>query len=229
MARQPRILLVEDDERVTATLRRYLAREGYDVVVETTGDGALQRLGAETPDLVVLDVMLPHVDGYDVCRAVRARSPVPIIMLTGRTALEDRLHGLDQGADDYIGKPFSPREVVARIRAVLRRAAGRPVREVVAFGPARVDLTARTVAVGGAPVRLTNTEFRILESLVRADGAALSRAQLIERALGWDYAGNARTLDTHVLNLRSKLGAAAAAIATVVGVGYRFDGARFDE
>jgi two-component system alkaline phosphatase synthesis response regulator PhoP len=224
-----RILLVEDDDRVTATLQRYLVREGYDVVIESSGDAALRRIAAATFDLVVLDVMLPHVDGFDVCRAVRARSRVPIIMLTGRTALDDRLRGLDQGADDYITKPFSPREVVARIRAVLRRVAERPVPEVFAFGPVRIDLAARNVTLDDTPVRLTNTEYKLLETMVRSDGVALSRTDLIERAIGWDFLGNTRTLDTHILNLRAKLGRAATAIATVVGVGYRFDGGRLDE
>jgi DNA-binding response OmpR family regulator len=221
-----RILLVEDDARVATTLQRYLAREGFDVRVERDGESALQSMAANTTDLVLLDVMLPKVDGMDVCRGVRARSDIPIIMLTARTAIEDRIRGFEYGADDYISKPFSPKEVVARVRAVLRRVAARAPRELWSFGRLCIDRSSASATVGDKTVRLTRSEYLILEALVRADGRILSRSELVERAFGWDYAGNERTVDTHILNLRAKLGEAGRSIVTAFGSGYRFDAER---
>jgi len=220
------ILVVDDDQRVTFALRRYLEREGYAVRCVGDGQGALELARSETFDLILLDLTLPLVDGLDVCRRLRATGDVPIVILTARTSLDERLRGLEAGADDYVGKPFSPREVVARVRAVLRRSGRGEPRRLLVFANLEIDRAARSARVDGTPLGLTATEFKLLETLALEDGSTFSRARLIEQSLGWDYRGNDRTIDTHVLNLRTKLGPAAAALVTVVGSGYRFDGRR---
>ena len=224
---QSPILVVEDDAKAAGVIRLYLEHAGYPV--ETAGDGraALERARREpAPRLIVLDVMLPHVDGFEVCRRLRAESDVPIILVTARVEEEDRLSGLDLGADDYLSKPFSPRELVARVRAVLRRSPSEePSGPPMTRAGVRLDPASHTVEVRGAPVDLTPREFRLLHALMRAPGRAFTRQELVERALGRDFAGLDRTIDAHVKNLRRKLergGADAAPIETVPGVGYRF-------
>lgn len=223
-----RILVVDDDPKTAASIRLYLEREGYETVVAHGGRRALELARAESPDLLVLDLMLPEVDGYEICRALRAESPVPIVMLTARTTEEDKLRGLDLGADDYIAKPFSPRELVARVRAVLRRASSSSATAdagaTLSCGDLRVDTRAHTVTSDGCPIHLTPAEFKLLEVFVRAPGRAFTRRELADRALGWDFDGFDRTVDAHVKNLRKKLGDGTPRIETVYGVGYRLGG-----
>jgi DNA-binding response OmpR family regulator len=228
----PDVLVVEDDGKTSSLVRLYLENAGFEVRVAADGRQGLAAARDRRPDLVVLDVMLPEIDGLAVCRALRAESDVPVILLTARAAEEDRLVGLGLGADDYVVKPFSPRELVARVKAVLRRAAPRaPEGEGAAelrFGDLVLDLARRSVTVGGEPVAVTPSELRLLETLARAPGRAFTRTELVERAFGWDYEGMERTVDVHVKNLRRKLGLRAGGeepwIETVWGTGYRFAG-----
>lgn len=214
-----RILLVEDDAKTREMVALYLGREGYEVF--TAGDGvrALEAAREHDPHLVVLDLMLPRMDGLAVGRALRELPSVPaIIMVTARTTEEDKLAGLDLGADDYVTKPFSPRELMARVRAVLRRAAED---DVASAGAIVVDRARRAVSIDEAEVTVTPTEFRLLDALVRSRGRTFTRQELVDRAFGSDYEGLDRTVDVHVMNLRRKLGEAGKAIVTVFGVGYR--------
>ena len=225
MSAAPHILVVEDDRVVCETLQLYLEHAGYRVSAVHDGASAVAR--AREPDVaaIILDWMLPEMSGPAVCRAVRAQSMVPILMLTARTTEDDRVRGLEGGADDYVAKPFSPREVVARIQALLRRAGApsaappAPIR----VGALEVDGFRREVRVGGAPVALTPTELRLIEALAGAPGRTFTREELVARAFGPDYDGLDRTVDTHVTNLRRKLELAGCrqAVATVHGVGYR--------
>lgn len=217
MARK-RVLLVEDDPKMRSTIALYLEREGYEVATAEDGVKALDVAREREPHLVVLDLMLPRLDGLEVCRRLRETSDTAIIMVTARSTEEDKLTGLDLGADDYVTKPFSPRELMARIRAVLRRATEE---DVVAAGPITVDRARREVRIDDAAVIITPTEFRLLEVLVRAAGRTFTRQELVERALGEEYEGLDRTVDVHVMNLRKKLGDAGKAIVTVFGVGYK--------
>ena len=225
MSPAPRILVVDDDAKTTASVRLYLEHGGFEVLEAADGRAALERLAASpSPDLVVLDLMLPGIDGFEVCRRVRETSSVPIIMLTARSTEEDRLEGLDLGADDYVVKPFSPRELVARVRAVLRRLPAGEARAVIEVGPLAIDPVRHQIRVHQVPVRLTPREFRLLEVLARAPGRAFTRSELVERAFGLDSEALDRTIDAHVVNLRRKLDAALAApgaIETVYGIGYR--------
>ena len=225
MSDGPRVLVVEDDAVVSSTLRLYLEHAGFRVTVEADGAAGVVRAREADVAAVILDWMLPSMSGYDVCRAVRAHSTLPILMLTARTTEADRIRGLDGGADDYVAKPFSPREVVARIQALLRRsgttagATPAPTR----IGSLDVDHFRREARVGGVAVALTPTEFRLLETLARAPGRTFTREELVARAFGPDYEGLDRTVDTHVTNLRRKLERSGCppVVATVHGVGYR--------
>jgi DNA-binding response OmpR family regulator len=214
-----RILLVEDDPKTRATVALYLEREGYDVATADDGVRALELAREREPHLVVLDLMLPRLDGIEVCRALRANSATAIIMVTARSTEQDKLAGLDLGADDYVTKPFSPRELMARVRAVLRRSAED---DVVDAGGITIDRVHREVRAAGEAVALTPTEYRLLDALVRAAGRTFTRQELVERAFGDEFEGLDRTVDVHVMNLRRKLGEAGKAIVTVFGVGYRF-------
>jgi DNA-binding response OmpR family regulator len=225
----PPILVVEDDAKAAGLIRLYLENAGF--AVETAGDGraALERARqGPVPRLIVLDVMLPQVDGFEVCRRLRAESDVPIILVTARVGEDDRLAGLDLGADDYVSKPFSPRELVARVRAVLRRIPSEePHGPPLTRAGVWLDPAAHRVRVRGTTIDLTPREFRLLHALMRAPGRAFTRQELVERALGHDFAGLDRTIDAHVKNLRRKLepaGADESLIETVAGVGYRFTG-----
>ncbi|HEX2060740.1 MAG TPA: response regulator transcription factor [Thermoanaerobaculia bacterium] len=213
-----RILLVEDDPKTRSTVALYLQREGYDVATAEDGVAALELARERDPHLVVLDLMLPRLDGLEVCRALRESGNPAIIMVTARSTEDDKLTGLDLGADDYVTKPFSPRELMARVRAVLRRAADDDVIEVAGI---TVDRTRREVRIGDAAIAVTPTEYRLLDTLARSAGRTFTRQELVERALGDEYEGLDRTVDVHVMNLRKKLGEAGKAIVTVFGVGYR--------
>jgi DNA-binding response OmpR family regulator len=222
-----RILIVDDDRKTAELIRLYLERDGYQALLAHDGRQALELARQKHPDLIVLDLMLPTVDGLDVCRILRAESRIPIIMLTARTTEDDKLLGLDLGADDYVTKPFSPRELLARVRAVLRRAGetheqGPPG---VRFGELAVDFAGHTARLGGALLRLTPKEFKLLETLVREPGRAFSRLELLERVFGYDYEGLERTVDVHIMNLRKKIErdpAQPTYLLTVYGVGYKF-------
>jgi len=222
-----KILLVEDDATLRHTLALNLRAEGYQLLEAEDGESGLASARAETPDLVVLDVMLPRLDGLTVCRLLRRESSVPIMLLTARGAEADKIIGLETGADDYIVKPFSLGEFLARVRAALRRRAAAPSGDVLTSGDLRLDLAARRVAVAGRPVILTPREFDLLALLLRHRGAVMSRGLLLARIWGDDYVGDARTVDVHIHWLRQKLEkdpARPVLIQTVRGVGYRFEG-----
>ena len=222
-----RILVAEDDQKQAQRLRLYLEREGHSVVVAHDGRSALDQARQKRPDLVILDVMMPRVDGFDVCRVLRAESSVPIIMVTARSGEDDLLLGLDLGADDYIAKPYSPRELVARVRTVLRRG-GAPAG--VESGPYRVgaievDPTRHEVRVAGRPVDCTAAEVKVLACLLAEPGRVFTRQQLLDRAFGFDHYALERTVDAHIKNLRRKLEpdpARPTHLLTVYGVGYKF-------
>jgi DNA-binding response OmpR family regulator len=225
----PRILLVDDELSVQKLLAYPLRKEGYDVIPALDGREALERLREDNFDLVVLDVMLPRMDGFDVCRAIRSRSTVPIIMLTAKTEETDKVLGLELGADDYITKPFSVREFRSRVKAVLRRAAlAQPeaqFEEPIDAGDLSIDFEKRSVVVRGEPVRLTYVEFEILAALARAPGRVFSRTMLLERVWGDASYRDPRTIDVHIRHLREKLEEEPKTpelILTVRGVGYRF-------
>ena len=220
-----RILLVEDDARVRETVRLYLAREGFTALEAADGPSGLEAVRSKRPDLVVLDVMLPGLDGFSVCREIRKFSAVPVILLTARTQDEEVRKGLDLGADDYVPKPFSPRTLVARVRAVLRRTRDETGPAEVLAGALRIDRARHRAEVSGTAVDLTPTEFRLLALLAGSPGRVWSRALLVERVLGGESEATERTIDAHVMNLRRKLAphARAPRVATVFGVGYRLE------
>jgi DNA-binding response OmpR family regulator len=225
----PRILLVDDELSVQKLLAYPLRKEGYHVIPALDGREALERLREDNFDLVVLDVMLPRMDGFDVCRAIRSRSTVPIIMLTAKTEETDKVLGLELGADDYITKPFSVREFRSRVKAVLRRAAlAQPeaqFEEPIDAGDLSIDFEKRSVVVRGEAVRLTYVEFEILAALARAPGRVFSRTMLLERVWGDASYRDPRTIDVHIRHLREKLEEEPKTpelILTVRGVGYRF-------
>jgi DNA-binding response OmpR family regulator len=220
-----RILLVEDDAKVRETVRLYLAHEGFTALEATDGPSGLDAVRTKRPDLVVLDVMLPGLDGFSVCREIRRLSAVPVILLTAKTQDEDVRKGLDLGADDYVPKPFSPRTLVARVRAVLRRTRDEAGPAELSLGALRVDRTRHRAEIGGEAVDLTPTEFRLLALLASTPGRVWSRLQLVERVLGGESEATERTIDAHVMNLRRKLAphATSPRVATVFGVGYRLE------
>lgn len=225
MARK--ILIVEDEAKLIRTVRLYLEQAGYSVAWAEDGQHGLAAFRNEKPALVLLDLNLPgELDGLDVCRTLRRESNVPIIMLTARSEETDRLIGLELGADDYIVKPFSPREVVARVRAVLRRVEQpEAAPDVITASDIQVDLTRRTVIVSGQPVELTISEFDLLAILARYPGQVFSRAQLLEQTQGTTYEGYERTIDQHIKNLRHKIEPDLRQpryVLTVHGVGYKF-------
>jgi two-component system alkaline phosphatase synthesis response regulator PhoP len=221
------ILIVEDEENIRDLVAAYLERAGFDVVAAVDGETALRLAEQTDPVLVVLDLMLPGIDGLEVCRRLRRESDVPILMLTARTEERDKLVGLGLGADDYVTKPFSPREMVARVRTILRRAGPgqRPAEgQILTQGGLEMDIVRRTVAVDGRPVNLSLREFELLHTLLDHPGRVFSRQELLDRCWGLDFAGVDRVVDVHVSNLRAKLGddpASPRFIKTVRGVGYR--------
>ncbi|HKE98148.1 MAG TPA: response regulator transcription factor [Actinomycetes bacterium] len=227
----PKVLVVDDEESLLDAVRYSLSREGLDVVVARDGGEAIKEFEAERPDLLILDLMLPVLNGIDVCRRIRAASQVPILMLTARDGEVDRVVGLEMGADDYVTKPFSLRELVARVRALLRRAGvvepgdrGAPVLEASGV---RLDPERHEVRVRGELVNLPLKEFELLEVLLENRGRVLTRQTLIDRVWGYDYVGDTKTLDVHVKRLRARVETDRhnpELIVTVRGVGYRFDG-----
>ena len=219
-----RIVVAEDDPKQARMLKLYLEREGHSVIVAEDGLAAVEAIRRRSPDLVLLDMMMPELDGLDVCRVVRAESDVPIIMITARNDEDDMLRGLDLGADDYITKPYRPRELVARVRAMLRRHLRAENEDERTLGALHLDFRRRELRVDGVLVEVTAKEFDLLAALTAEPGRVFTRAQLLEAAFGFDYQGLDRTVDAHVRNLRRKIGddpANPTYIETVYGVGYR--------
>ena len=222
-----RVLVVDDDRKTVGSIKLYLEHDGYDVTAVYDGRAALAEARSKQPDLLLLDLMLPEISGIEVCRILRAESAVPIIMLTSRATEDDKLCGLDLGADDYITKPFSPRELVARVRAVLRRTARDDDSSAVEICDLVIDPQSHEVRKSGRLISLTPTEFKLLETLAKAPDRTFSRQELVQRAFGWDYDGLDRTVDAHIMNLRKKLddrSGRASLIGTVFGVGYKIRG-----
>ncbi len=229
-AARRRVLVIEDDPKAADIVRLYLERDGHDVMISHDGAQGLELARDMAPDLVVLDLLLPGLSGLEVCRSLREESDVPIIMLTALGTEGDKLRCLDLGADDYVTKPFSPRELAARVRAVLRRTGDAPALrgpQEVELGEIKIDFAKYRVRVGRSDVHLTPTEFRIFAALTREPGRVFSRSQLVDRAMGYDFDGMERTVDVHVLNLRRKIEEdhnRPEYIKTVYGIGYKFGG-----
>ena len=222
-----RILIIDDEPKIVEICRDYLKAAGFDVVSALDGPGGLEKCRREKPDLVILDLMLPGMDGLDVCREMRKEGSTPVIMLTARVEETDKLIGLELGADDYITKPFSPRELVARVRTVLRRVQADATAEVIRAGGITLDRTRFTVTVLDRSLTLTPTEFEILATLASQPGRIFSRSQLLVAVRGVSFESYERAIDSHMRNLRKKLDATAAGrglITTVHGVGYKFTG-----
>lgn len=225
---KPAILVVDDDRKTVDLIRLYLEKDSYRVLVAYDGQTALNIARNQRPGLIILDLMLPKVDGLDICRQLRSESQIPIIMLTAKTTEDDKLAGLDLGADDYVTKPFSPRELVARVRAVLRRGMAQKDTgpEQILFGDLEVDFVRHEARIDGSSVHLTPKEFTLLEIMVKQPGRVFSRLELLELAFGYDYQGFERTVDVHMMNLRKKIESDPANpryVQTVYGVGYKFD------
>lgn len=225
---QGKILVVDDEKKIVDLLRTYLERDGYHVTIAFDGRQALESFKREMLDLVILDIMLPGMDGLEVCREIRRSSQIPVIMLTARSEDADKLVGLELGADDYITKPFSPRELVARVRAVLRRTRGTaavPSKTRLILGGLTLDEERFEATCHAKPLALTPAEFRILAAMAKSPGRVFSRNQLLDHALGESYEGYERTIDVHIKNLRQKLKTAGSegdcSIVTVHGVGYK--------
>jgi DNA-binding response OmpR family regulator len=227
-----RVLVVDDEAPIRDVVRRYLRADGFEVAEACDGDDALAQFAARGADVVVLDVMMPGIDGIEVLRRLRARSDVYVILLTAKAEEVDKLVGLSVGADDYLTKPFSPRELVARVRAVLRRGRNGPrpptgEEDVMVFADLEIDRPRREIHRDGEPVQLTALEFDLLVALAESPGRVYTRRQLLERVWGWDHVGDERVVDVHIRNLRRALGEDAAdpgLIGTVRGVGYKFVG-----
>jgi len=220
------ILIIEDEPELVKVLRSYLEQAGFNVLTAYRGDSGLSTWEQKRPDLVILDLNLPGIDGLDLAREIRRKGDTPLIMVTARVEETDRLIGLELGADDYIPKPFSPREVVARVRAVLRRATAAPMTpSILRVGDLEIDLDSHIVSSQGAAIDLTPTEFNLLATLAAQPGRAFTRLQLLETTQGNAYEGYERTIDAHIKNLRAKIEKDAKApqyIETVFGIGYRF-------
>jgi two-component system response regulator RegX3 len=225
-----KILVVEDEASFSDALSYLLRREGFDVTVADTGDGAVAEFDRHGADLILLDLMLPGLSGTEVCRQIRQRSNVPVIMLTAKDSEVDKVVGLELGADDYVTKPYSTRELVARIRAVLRRqgddSTDAAADGILAAGPVRMDVERHMVTVNNDQTQLPLKEFELLEFLIRNSGRVLTRSQLIDRVWGSDYFGDTKTLDVHIKRLRAKIEVDPAEpvfIQTVRGLGYKFE------
>ncbi|MFO7772745.1 MAG: response regulator transcription factor [Dehalococcoidia bacterium] len=226
MARRA-VLVVDDDTKTVELVKLYLSRDGYLVLTAYDGVEALRIARESNPALIVLDLMLPDIDGLEVCRTLRRECDVPVIMLTARTTDQDKLKGLDLGADDYVTKPFSPKELAARVRAVLRRLPGERGPTEIEYGELSMNLAKHEASLAGRALLLTDVEFRLLVVLAAEPGRVFSRGDLIEKALGYDFIGFDRTIDVHILNLRRKLESDPSHpryIKTVYGAGYKFVG-----
>jgi len=227
-----RVLVVDDDVKTVELVKLYLNRDGYRVMTAYDGNEALRLAREGHPDIIVLDLMLPGVDGLEVCRILRDESDVPIIMLTARTTDEDKLTGLGLGADDYVSKPFSPRELAARVRAVLRRLPGERGPAEVKCGELALNFFKQEASIAGRPLNLTPVEFKLLGILMKEPGRVFSRAELVEKSMGYDYKGFDRTIDVHILNLRRKIEPDPKRpeyIKTVYGAGYKLVEAKNDK
>lgn len=221
------ILVVDDEENIRELCRMYLEREGFRVATASDGDEGLRLIKNDQPALVVLDLMLPGLDGFEVCRRVRQFSDVPILMLTARDDDIDKIVGLEVGADDYLTKPFNPREMVARVKAILRRSQVRAQREgaPISIGDVTLDPSRREVTVAGQPVELRAKEFDLLHTFLENEGIVLTREKLLDQVWGYDYYGQTRTVDVHVAQIRKVLsGSSQVRIDTVTGVGYKLVG-----
>jgi DNA-binding response OmpR family regulator len=218
------IVVVDDEPNIADLVDLYLARDGFRVLKAATGEGGLEAIRTHRPRLVVLDVGLPDIDGLEVCRRLRQTSQIPVIFLTARDGEVDRVLGLELGGDDYLTKPFSPAELVARVKAVLRRVDGGVAPEIVQAGSATIDCGRREVLIDDHPVEFTTKEFDLLRFLAERPGLALSRQQILDGVWGYDWFGDVRTVDVHIAQVRKKLGDASS-ITTVRGVGYRMDSA----
>ena len=219
-----KVLVVDDDEKTVELVKLYLNRDGYRVITAYEGEEALRIAREAHPDLIVLDLMLPGINGLEICRTLRQESDIPIIMLTAMTTDEDRLRGLDLGADDYVTKPFSPRELAARVRAVLRRIPGERGPDKITYGDLTLDFLKHEASVSDRWLKLTPVEFKILGAMAKEPGRVFSRAQIIEKALGYDFDGFDRTIDVHILKLRRKLEPDPRHpryIQTIYGAGYK--------
>jgi len=219
------LLIVDDEARIRELIRKYAAFEGYEVEEAANGMEAVEMCRRKRYDLVIMDVMMPELDGFSACREIRKGSDVPVIMLSARGEEYDRIHGFELGVDDYVVKPFSPRELMMRIAAILKRVTGgaSDAPEIVTLGDLMVDFTARRVSIGGNSLQLSPKEYELLFYMVRNRGIALTRERLISEVWGYDFYGDDRTLDTHIKLLRKSLGDYADRITTLRGVGYRFE------
>ena len=224
MGQTGNIVVVDDDEHIRELASLYLRKEGFEVSVATNGPAAIDAIAREKPSLVVLDLMLPGMSGYDVCKAVRLESNVPIIMLTARDEDVDKIVGLELGADDYLTKPFNPRELVARIKAILRRAettTAPGAAAVIRVGDLAIDKQRREVRVAGRELTMRTKEFDLLAALAENAGIVLTREQLLDRVWGYNFYGETRTVDVHVQHVRARIAGSGLGIATVRGVGYK--------
>ena len=218
----PNILVVDDEPNIIELAKLYLEGEGYHVEGVTSGQEALTKQATSSPDLIILDLMLPDIDGFEVCRQIRARSSVPILMLTARKEDVDKIIGLELGADDYLTKPFNPRELIARVRAVLRRyQAGAAQGDIIEMGKLRIDMSRHEVTANDDKITLRTKEFALLAAFAQNPGIVLSREKLLEMVWGYDFYGETRTVDVHVNHLREKLAGSGVEIETVRGIGYK--------
>ncbi|MDO5476807.1 MAG: response regulator transcription factor [Eubacteriales bacterium] len=219
-----RIMIVDDEQRMRKLVRDYMIREGYSVLEAADGKQALDLFYSEgNIALIILDVMMPQMDGWQVCEEIRRSSRVPIIMLTAKSDERDELRGFDLGVDEYVTKPFSPRTLAARVNAILRRTMGGAAEKHLSAGGIEMDKAAHIVTIDGSPVELSFKEFELLQYFMENNGIALSRERILNSVWNYDYYGDARTIDTHVKKLRSKLGSKAELIKTVWGIGYKFE------
>ena len=223
MANKQKILIVDDDENIANLISLYLTKECFDTMTVHDGQAALTAFKDYNPNLVLLDIMLPGIDGYEVCREIRKTSKVPIIMLTAKSEESDELLGFELGVDEYISKPFSPRILVARVDAILRRTNNIDQNEIETAGDIEINKAAHIVTVKGQPIELSFKEFELLSYFVQNKGIALSRENILNNVWNYDYFGDARTIDTHVKKLRSKLGECGKYILTIWGMGYKFE------
>lgn len=218
-----RVLVVDDEPNIVELARMYLEKEGYRVESASDGATALEQIQTHEPALIVLDLMLPELDGFEVCRRTRAKSDVPIIMLTARDEDVDKIVGLELGADDYLTKPFNPRELVARVKAILRRSerSSRPSEQPLHIADLTIDPARREVSVAGEPIALRAKEFDLLQAFAENKGIVLTREQLLNKVWGYDFYGETRTVDVHVAHLRKRLKGSRVSIETLTGVGYK--------
>jgi len=218
----PKILLVDDEPNITELIRLYLEGDGYQVEIVGNGSNALSQFETVNPDLIVLDLMLPDIDGFEVCRKIRAKSEVPILMLTARREDVDKIIGLELGADDYSTKPFNPRELVARIKAILRRyQSGQHIGDITEIANLRIDPARFEATVNGIQIKLRTKEFALLTTFIQNQGIVFSREKLLELVWGYDYYGETRTVDVHINHLREKLTNSGVQIDTIRGTGYK--------